>query len=289
MKDANIVPHPPATSRIVADVADALHPARDAVPDACNANFHHRRDTTRSGVTLRSPRAARSKSQTETLRALSHLFRARQGFLGAYSALFVAVALLLTVGADTFNPLVVPDPGALVVAIAAEPMRRVSSVQCLPEGGVGLLVELRIALSLHHLQHLGCRIAALVHLLQQHAVDLAAFLGISLDEFDGDVGARCTVANDRHEGNAVAIRRVGILLVAEPVLEGVDECLDVRRQGAALLQRGALISAERHELEGNREPSLKPILRTKQCLDGVVEVEAARLELGADGIVYPVG
>jgi hypothetical protein len=38
-------------------------------------------------------------------------------------------------------------------------------------------------------------------------------------------------------------------------------------------------------LQGNRQAAFKGVLRAKQALDGIIEVDAAGLELGADGII----
>jgi hypothetical protein len=60
------------------------------------------------------------------------------------------------------------------------------------------------------------------------------------------------------------------------------------RQGRGLLQDRFLVCAERDELERNREPLLEAVLRTEFGLQQVVEVDAARLELGTDCLVDAV-
>jgi hypothetical protein len=50
-------------------------------------------------------------------------------------------------------------------------------------------------------------------------------------------------------------------------------------------QACSLRAVERHELKGNRQTLFECEFFAKQRLDGVVEVDAARLEFGTEGLV----
>src|SRR5947209_1415530 len=68
-------------------------------------------------------------------------------------------------------------------------------------------------------------------------------------------------------------------------LKSVHHDFDIAWQPAGPLQDGALIRAEGHKLQSNRQAAFKGVLGPKQLLDHIIEVDAASLELGTHGII----
>ena len=73
------------------------------------------------------------------------------------------------------------------------------------------------------------------------------------------------------------------------LLETVHHHLNMSRQAARLLQDRVLIRVEGDELERDRQAAFECVLGAEPGLDGIVEVDAAGLQLGANRLVNPAG
>ena len=77
------------------------------------------------------------------------------------------------------------------------------------------LMEAREAFVLHQLDDLLCRVAALIDLFEQNAIDLAALCGVGLNELNRKIGvARSAVAGLAYERNTICEARVALLFGA---------------------------------------------------------------------------
>jgi hypothetical protein len=90
-------------------------------------------------------------------------------------------------------------------------------------------------------------------------------------------------------GDTERIPRVRLLFWRQPALKSFGHGLDIARKAASFFEDRPLIGAEGHELERDGEAPFEGVLGAEQARDRVVEVDAARLKLGADGVVDPAG
>lgn len=73
------------------------------------------------------------------------------------------------------------------------------------------------------------------------------------------------------------------------VLEIFHHSHNMVRQPTGSFQNGTLNRAESHKLQGNRQAAFESVLRPEQCLDFIVEIDAAGLKLRANDIVDAIG
>ena len=125
--------------------------------------------------------------------------------------------------------------------------------------------------------------------LLQGEVEFVCDLRAGRDDFDREIGTWSAIGGLVNHENTEGEARVGPLFGRELVLEGIHHRFDMARQRGGLFQQGALIGAEGDELQGDRKAAFEGVLRAEQVLDGVVEIDAASLQLGAHRVVYPAG
>ena len=109
------------------------------------------------------------------------------------------------------------------------------------------------------------------------------------DEFDREVSIRRTVRGPVDHEDSKGETRVGLLLRCQSLFKGIHHRFDVARQRAGFFQDCPLVGTECHKLECDRQTAFEGVARAEQALDGVVEIDTAGLQLGADGIIDPVG
>ncbi|GIX15396.1 MAG: hypothetical protein KatS3mg118_3355 [Paracoccaceae bacterium] len=118
-----------------------------------------------------------------------HVVEFKTHWADSRASLTIKIALLLAMRTHPVYPLVVPDPGSLVVTFASVAVCRILGVQFFPQFRVSGHVELRKAFLLHHFADLSSRVAALIHFFQQHSVDFPTLFGVSLHEFNSHIRA----------------------------------------------------------------------------------------------------
>lgn len=133
------------------------------------------------------------------------------------------------------------------------------------------------------------RIAVLAHLFEDDLLDLCRLGAARIDDLHRKISRPGPLGRDRHETVGDAICRVALLIVGQPVLERVDDALDMRRQTGGGFQSRPLRRVERHELQRDGKPLLKPEPWAELGSENVIEVQRAGLKLGAQRLVDTAG
>jgi hypothetical protein len=142
----------------------------------------------------------------------------------------------------------------------------------------------------HHLDDLLGAIFLFLDLLERKdSIDFVRNLAADGDDLDGQIGPGDPVRRLVDHRDTERIPRVRPLFWRKPALKSFGHGLDVARKSASLFEDRPLIGAESHELERDGEAPFEGVFGAEQVLDRVVEVDAARLKLRADGVVDPVG